>query len=123
MMLKLTTYYKTFLGDYSNMRPHNNDPVEAFSVCSQKRCPMMYKGKLYKCGTLALTGDILDKFNRPNYDSWKPYLNQGIDINCSDLELNNFLNNFGKPHQLCKQCPTSTDQDSIIDHRKNVKFK
>jgi len=116
-------YYKTFVGEYENMRPHNNDPVNAFSVCSQQRCPMIYKGKLYKCGTAALTQEILERFNKPNWDKWEPYLNKGLDINCSDLELQQFSDNFGKPHQICRQCPTNKDIGSIIPHKINVKFK
>ena len=31
-----------------------------------------------------------------------------------------YLNNFGKPHSICRQCPSQKDKDSLIDHRINV---
>jgi len=117
------TFIKTFQGSYENMEPHNNNPAEAFDLCVQKKCPMLLDGKMYKCGTLALMPELLERFNWPNKDKWNPYIIDGIDVNCNEKELENFVNNFGKPHKLCSQCPSKKDIDSIIDHKKNVKFK
>lgn len=114
-------FYKTFQGTYNDMRPHNNDPADAFNqLCVQKRCPLLFEGKLYKCGTAGLTPHILRKFNNPNQDLWQPYMNTGLDTDCTDTELERFIKNFGKPHVICRQCPIETDIDSIIDHSSNV---
>jgi sulfatase maturation enzyme AslB (radical SAM superfamily) len=118
-----TKFFKTFRGSYNNMQPHNNNPNDAFDLCVQKRCPMLYQGHLFKCGTLALTPDILKKHNDPNIDQWQDYITQGLSPNCSDIELLQFVNNFGKPHRLCRQCPSKNDVDSIVDHRSTVRFK
>ena len=116
-------FLKTFQGRYDNMRPHNSDPAAAFEVCVQQRCPLLYHGRLFKCGTVALTPDLLAQFVYPNFDEWKPHLDKGLGHDCGELELARFINNFGKPHKLCIQCPTSKDIASFVDHRKTVVFK
>jgi hypothetical protein len=117
------TFLKTFRNDYANMEPHNNTPADAFELCVQKRCPLLYNGRLYKCGTVGLTPELLDRHNRPNWAQWQPYIIPGLDSTCSDSELEQFVNNFGKPHTLCRQCPSSKDLTSLIDHSQTVVLK
>ena len=105
------------------MMPHDSDPAEAFKQCCQQTCPLLYKGKLYKCSTAGLLEDTLARFGNPNYEHWEPLIDKGIAPNCSDSELENFLNNFGKPNSLCRQCPTQSDVESKIDHLAQVTFK
>jgi organic radical activating enzyme len=116
-------FLKTFLNDYADMMPHDNDPTESFELCVQKRCPMLLDGKLWKCGTLALTPKILSRMGNPNIESWMPYIDPGIDSGCSEKELISFVNNFGKPHRRCAQCPTIKDTNSVFDHKSTVSFK
>ena len=116
-------FFRTFRGTYFNMLPHDNKPSEAFDLCVQKTCPLLYDGKLFKCGTLALTPDQLQKTKQIHRPEWEPYLNAGLDIDAGDDKLQRWINNFGKPHSLCRQCPTKQDKESIIDHRNNVTFK
>lgn len=116
-------FLKTFRNDYADMAPHNNDPRAAFDLCVQKRCPMLHNGRLYKCGTVGLTPELLERYNRPNWDQWQPYLVSGLAPDCSDAELEQYIQNFGKPHSVCRQCPTAQDLDSMIDHVSTVVFK
>lgn len=118
-----TQFLKTFRNDYNHMAPHNNPPKEAFDICVQKRCPLLYQGKIYKCGTVALTPELLDRFGRPNWDQWQPYLVEGLRHDCAEAELQKFVDNFGKPNSLCRQCPSRQDLDSMIDHVATVEFK
>jgi organic radical activating enzyme len=118
-----TMFIKTFVGNYENMRPHHSNPSEAFSICCQQTCPLLYKGKLFKCSTTALLEDVLIRFNNPNYKEWKTYLNYGLGPDCNDNELINFVNNFGKSHSMCSQCPTSNNKESQLIHFENVSFK
>ena len=118
-----TTFMKSFLNDYADMKPHNNTPTDAFEICVAKRCPFLFEGKLFKCSTAGLTPWILERFNNPNSDLWEPYLNAGLSHDCSDYELEKFLKNFGKPHAICRQCPSKYDQGSLLDHRKLVTKK
>ena len=113
-------FYKTYRGTYSTMQPHNNNPSDAFAICCQQTCPLLYNGKLYKCSTSGLLEDLLKKVGNPNKDQWEEYLYNGIDSNVSDSILNEFLTNFGKPHQMCGMCPTKRDTQSTIIHLDNV---
>jgi sulfatase maturation enzyme AslB (radical SAM superfamily) len=116
-------FIRTFRGDYTNMQPHDNEPVAAFDLCVQKRCPMLLDGVIYKCGTAALTQSVLERFGWPNREQWQPYLGHGLSADCTDQELERFLANFGRPHAICRQCPTAQDLDSILDHTITVTRK
>jgi sulfatase maturation enzyme AslB (radical SAM superfamily) len=120
---KPTRFFKTFCGSYSDMKPHNNLPDKAFEMCVQKKCPLLYNGRIWKCGTLALTPDLLNRMGNPNIDLWTSYLQTGLTIDCKLQDLDKFVTNFGKPHAACRQCPTEKDLDSILDHSTTVVFK
>lgn len=116
-------FVKTFIGNYENMQPHRSDPTAAFKICCQQTCPLLYKGKLYKCSTTALLHDILLRFDNPNNTEWQPYLNTGLEADCDDFQLNAFIENFGQPHSMCSQCPTQEDRSSHLVHFDHVRFK
>jgi hypothetical protein len=116
-------FIKTFRGDYASAMPHDSDPDQSFSICVQKKCPLLVNGKIWKCGTTALTPSMLKRFNWPNRNHWDPFITAGLESTCNDKELSMFINNFGKPHFLCKQCPSNSDIDSLIDHTSTVGFK
>lgn len=118
-----TRFFKTFLNDYANMSPHNNDPAQAFEICVQKKCPLLHNGRLYKCGTIALTPNVAERHGWPNKNLWTELLDNGLGYDCEDQELEKFINNFGKPHILCRQCPSNNDLASILDHTVTVSFK
>jgi len=116
-------FYKTYLGTYDNMRPHNSDPVQAIEICCQRYCPLLYKNKIYKCSTGGLLEETLSRFGFPNREEWAPYIPKGLSLDCSDNELSDFLDNFGKPDTICGQCPTAKDTGSAIIHLENVSRK
>ena len=116
-------FLQSYKGDYSTMSPHDSDPKEAFDACVCQRCAFLHDNKLFKCSIAGLTPELHKRFNRPNNQQWQPYLNTGADINCSDTVLDQFVKNFGKPHAMCRQCPTMKDSKSIIDHKTTVAFK
>lgn len=117
---KPETFIKTYQGPYHDMRPWQSDPARAFDRCCQQTCPLLYQGKIYKCSTAGLLKDTLARFDNPNYPEWKPYIDEGIGAECSDADLAAWLDNFGRPHSMCGQCPTSEDSDSVILHWNNV---
>lgn len=116
-------FYKTFDGDYRNMKPHNSVASEAFAVCVQQTCPLLHQGSIYKCSTSALTPEIVDLFNNTEKSSWELYRDYGIKSDCSDEQLLQFLNNFGKPHSICGQCPSKSHISSKLHHLSNVTIK
>jgi sulfatase maturation enzyme AslB (radical SAM superfamily) len=111
-----TKFIKTYQGSYDNMAPWMSNPKEAFDICVQQTCPLLHEGKIYKCSTAGLLAPILERFGRPNYDQWRPFIPAGLESNCSDQELKSFIQNFGKPHSICAQCPDKTMIDSNIIH-------
>jgi hypothetical protein len=113
-------FWKTFKGSYENMQPHTSNPAEAFDICCQQTCPLMYNGRIYKCSTSGLLAETLERFNNPNSQQWEQYLQTGIGSDCSELELTTFLENFGKSANVCGMCPTSADVGSKIIHLENV---
>jgi organic radical activating enzyme len=120
------TFYKTFQNDYTNAHPYNSLPEDAFIVCHQKECPLLINGRIYKCSTSGLMNSVLNKFNNPNADAWKIYLdnnnNGSIGLDSTDLEIQNFIKNIRQPHSTCSQCP---DAKSLVtlDHSSTVSFR
>lgn len=113
-----TQFLKPFRNSYDNMAPWNSLPEDAFAACCQQTCPLLYQGRIYKCSTVALLQDTLNRFCRPNYQEWQRYLNPGISTNSTAEEIKEFVDNFGRAHAQCAQCPTSADQP--IQHRITV---
>jgi hypothetical protein len=111
-------FLKTFRGSYHSMAPFNSKPEAAFDACVQKTCPLLYQGRIYKCSTSALLQDTLDRYNRPNWAEWEPLIQSGIAPDSEDHEIENFINNFGRPHAQCTQCPTA--QQPLLNHAVTV---
>lgn len=116
-------FIKTYRGRYANMLPWNSDPVQAFDNCCQQTCPLLYQGHIYKCSTAGLLNDTVTRIAPDNLQYWSQYIDSGISSDCDQDTLYKFLDNFGKPHQRCAQCPTSKDQDAQLDHYQTVTLK
>jgi sulfatase maturation enzyme AslB (radical SAM superfamily) len=114
------TFMKTYQGKYGSMKPHNNNPTEAFEICSQQICPLLYNGKLYKCSSLGMLKRVLGDHNQIDDPDWAPYvINQGLGIDCTDKELQAWADNFGLPIKECSMCPTTRD-NPFHPHYPNV---
>jgi organic radical activating enzyme len=116
-------FYKSYQRTYNNMMPHHSEPAEAFDICYQQTCPLLYNGKIYKCSSNGLLQDTLKMFDNPNFNEWQPYFDEGISSNCSDIQLEKFIENFGKPHSMCGMCPSQKHTNSRILHYNNVSRK
>ena len=117
-------FTQTFQGTYVNMQPWHSNPDSAYANCHQQTCPMLWKGRIYKCSTSALTKEAWSAHGSPNAEAWEEYFdtqtNGSIGIESSDTDVENFCDNFGKSHSICQQCPTALDVDSTIKHRIKV---
>ena len=105
--------FKEFVIPYKNdLKPWYSDPAKAHEICGSPNTPILYKGLLYKCPAVANAMDISGE----NWFNYRPY-----DINDN---LQEFIDNIGKPEVLCGQCPDK-QQAVIINHFdiKNVKTK
>jgi organic radical activating enzyme len=116
-------FYKMYRNSYASMAPYDNAPAEAFKVCCQQTCPLLYNGRLYKCSTAGLLKDTLDKVGNPNPELWQQFITHGLTADCSDKDLTGFLENFGKPNAICAMCPSNNDLDAKIIHIDNVSIK
>ena len=116
-------FTRTFQGTYETMKPFSNDINQAFANCHQQTCSMLVEDKLYKCSQSALIHDVWVDHGQPNADAWQPYLYTGLSPDADIDKLIKFSENFGKPHAMCRQCPTAHDTDSIIDHPATVEFR
>jgi len=111
------TFVKTYRNDYANMLPHDSNPIKSFDICVQQRCPLLYKGKIYKCSSIAMLNDTLTRFNKQDMGQWKEFVSyQGIAHDDDTANIQKFVDNFGKPESICKMCPTANDNESMIDH-------
>jgi len=120
---KESHFMKTYKGEYGNMKPYNSDPDSAFKICTQKICPLLENGKLYKCSSIGVLHKVLDDHNQLQDPDWQPYLNSGLSLDCSDEELQQWVDNYGQANSsLCSMCPT--ENDSVwFPHYENVKSK
>jgi len=109
-----THFLKTFQGPYHDMMPFDSNPADAFDVCVQKTCPLLYQGKIYKCSTSALLQHTLDRYQRPNWNKWEPFIEPGISPESPHEHIDQFVKNYGKPHAQCRQCPTR--QQQLLSH-------
>lgn len=105
------SFTKTWQGrSYYDMKPYANDPAEAHKICTQTYCPLLYKGRLYKCSSVALLDRVLADHNRLDDPDWKPYLDyDGIGADDSDSAIAQWVNNYARPHKICTMCPTAAD--------------
>jgi len=117
-------FIRTWRGtNYYDMKPYNNDPVEAYKRCQQKSCPLLYKGRLYKCSSIALLEQVLSDHFLINDTDWKPYLDyNGVGIEDSDSDIQAWIDNYKKPNSICRMCPTFEDQP-FYTHWDKVKTK
>lgn len=121
---KSNSFTRTWQGtSYWEMKPYSNDPVQAHKECSQTWCPLLYKGRLYKCSSVALLDRVLADHMLLTDQDWQPYLSYtGIGLEDSDDSLLDWINNYGKPANICSMCPTRED-NPFYSHWDKVKVK
>lgn len=115
-----TNYFlKTYRGDFKTMKPYNSEPTKAFAICCQQTCPLIHQGKLYKCSSIAKLPMVLSDWGHLNDPDWQNYLSyQGLSSDCSDLELSQWIDNYGKPAKICQMCPDISQRPmALVDHR------
>lgn len=116
-------FLKTYQGNYGSMKPYQSNANLAFEICSQKICPLLEDGKLYKCSSVGVLHRVLEDHEQLDDPDWQPYLNSGLSLDCSDKDLQAWVDNFNRPHpKLCRMCPTEKDR-ALLPHYKNTNSK
>jgi len=100
----------------------DEDPKSSYSSCLSKFCPIVYKSRLYKCPPSSLLHTHLKKYNQLSDPDWASYASyNGIDINCSDSELEIFVKNIYKHESICGMCPAQANlqpqKEAILKHK------
>jgi len=104
---------------------YNNDPVEAHKVCcfAQFKNYHFIRGKLYKCGPVALFPEFDQQFNLDLSDADRELVNsyQALSIDEFDDRGTEFLAKIDNPIPQCKFCPRDRDmvQEKIFAVQKN----
>ena len=84
--------------------PYAHEKIDqSFELCS---CPnaQLFGGKLWKCPNSAFLKELLYVTDQLNDDCWKPFLGDGLSVDCSDEDLIEFCDNSNKSEQICNMC-------------------
>ena len=96
---------------------HNSDPVKAHAVCPQvlHKNYHMIKGKIYKCGPVALMAEFDSQYplDISEEDRAIIYSDQGLSIDEFDERSAEFFANLDNPVPHCKFCPESYEWHKI----------
>jgi hypothetical protein len=89
---------------------HNSDPVSAHTICNfaQGKSYHFIKGKLYKCGPVALLPEFDQQFGLKLSEEDRNLLNsyQPLTIDNFDSYHEEFFSNLDNPIPQCKFCPS-----------------
>lgn len=93
---------------------HNSDPVLAHRNCPINDCHYIYKGKLYKCGTIVGAQGLIEKYNvdKKSAKLWKRY--KPLEHSQSDIEEQVQMIST-TPVAQCRLCPTNPKTHKIKD--------
>ena len=97
-------FIRTYRGIGRAMLPFKHDPAKAWDICTARNCLNIVDGRLWKCPTISMLGDVLEKFNLTTSPDWAPYLAyDGLGLDADDDQLEEFLRRGPEP--ICSICP------------------
>lgn len=77
---------------------------ELHGFCEAKNYIQLYKGKLWKCPTIAVLKDSL-KMIGTNTNQWEPWFNYfALDSEANDEMIRSWLEQQKKPERICNMC-------------------
>jgi organic radical activating enzyme len=84
----------------------DNNPSMSYTNCGVNIYPIIYKNKLYKCPPISMLKTHATKYNMLDDKDWESYLEyKGLNVDCSEYELQGFVANVFEPHPICAMCP------------------
>lgn len=96
---------------------HNSDPVKAHSICPfvKHKNYHFIKGKIYKCGPVALMPEFDRQypFDISDEDRILLHAGRGLSIEEFDTHGEEFFKNIDNPIPQCKFCPSSFEWHTI----------
>jgi hypothetical protein len=111
--------------DNQSFRLHDSDPVEAHNKCDMQRCHHFVRGKLYKCGVVALLPELDQQhhltLSEKDRDLMQSY--QAGTVDMPQHRLVQFVDHLKDPIAQCKFCPTQLiNQKIAASHGNKIKF-
>ena len=100
-------------GEYFEV--HDSDPNEAFANCSMKNSHTMLGDKLYKCPMPAILPEFIKQYDVRLTAEQKELLNsyKPLSSDCSDEELQEFIDNQEHPIPQCRLCPAARNEAKV----------
>jgi hypothetical protein len=109
---------------YNRFVLHNNDVERAHDNCAFAKWKSYHfiRGKLYKCGPVALMPEFDQQYNFDISDDDRQLLNsyQALSVDNFENYHSEFFTNLDKPIAQCKFCPTQYDAQIIYPLRKGL---
>jgi organic radical activating enzyme len=105
------------------LKPYrDNDPAASYAACGVNQFPIIYNNRLYKCPPISMVRTHLKKFKKLDDPDWAVYLQySGLDQDFTESDLEEFVDNIQKPHEICGMCPANPinkpQPDAIIKHK------
>lgn len=98
-----------YQGFEENLRPfynyNDNYYHDNHKFCQAKNFVNLYKGRLYKCPTVAVMQHTLETFQLEHVEDWNPYLNyNSIDSNNSIEEIQTWIDQQKTAEKVCNMC-------------------
>jgi Radical SAM superfamily/4Fe-4S single cluster domain len=105
----------------NKVKLHNSDVDKAHAICDAKICHTFSKGKLSKCGQVALFPEFDKQFGLDITDSDRELINSYVpaDVNDPSDKLKEFVDNLSKPIKQCKFCPEYGNISEIFGEQGN----
>jgi organic radical activating enzyme len=104
---------------------HNSDPIKSHDVCYSKKCHHFIKGKLYKCGVVALLPEFYKQYhismNSVDTELMNSYV--PLNVNEDDTDMKHFINNLSNAIPQCKFCPETFSGTLINATTKKTRIK
>ena len=103
---------------------HNSDPAQAHNSCAFARFKSYHyiRGRLYKCGPVALMPEFDQQFTLKISDQDRILLNsyQSLGVDNFEEYHQEFFENLDKPIAQCKFCPETSTSKTIMPIRKGL---
>lgn len=99
---------------------YDSNPMMSHITCVANNCHYIYKGKLYKCGTIVGAQEFVKTYNvEPKAAD---LINAYMPIDLKDKALDDQINNLKKHIPQCSLCPTNSKTEPIVNLTKKQKL-
>jgi organic radical activating enzyme len=107
--------------DNNQLSLHQSNVKKAHTICHMKTCHHFVRGKLYKCGVVAVLPEFEQqhKLNLSPADHKLLHSYKPLEITNSDQEVQTFVDNLKNPIDQCRFCPEQYNGNQIWSQLKN----